>query len=120
MKWLLLALLIGGGALVAFGPPGPRPVRGDQFGRGSWALPMTFAHKDHGSVTCATCHHEFAKRIPGPSCVTCHLTDAKVAPLFEEQFHNLCRSCHVEDHAAGKAAGPTRRCLSCHLPDNKF
>lgn len=120
MKWILALLLLIGVAVVVFGPPGSKPERGSQFGRGTDVLPMTFAHRDHNSVKCATCHHEFVKRIPGPSCVTCHLTDTSVAPLFEHQFHTLCRDCHAKEHAAGNKAGPTRRCLSCHLPDHEF
>lgn len=122
MKRLLTALFVIGLALAAFGPPGPGPVarRAVLFGGDRPILPMTFVHNDHGSVPCASCHHEFVDGTVGASCINCHLTDPKVAPLLEAQFHALCRSCHVEENAAGKASGPTRSCIACHLPDDRF
>jgi len=123
MKWLLAALLLLGAGLVVWGPmPGIQPAkRSLRAGGISSVLELTYAHGDHASIPCTTCHHNFVeKNRGGGSCIDCHLTDAKVAPLFEVQFHTLCRSCHVEDRAAGKKAGPTRRCISCHVADNKF
>lgn len=81
---------------------------------------MTFVHDDHLGVSCATCHHEFVDGTTGSSCLNCHVQDPEVAPLLEQQFHTLCRSCHVEKEAAGEASGPTRRCIACHLPDDQF
>ena len=124
MKWLLLALLLAGTALVLWGPlPGIQPARRDWHAGGTTpVLQMSFAHSDHPGIQCATCHHNFAERgkMGGQACVNCHLTDATVAPLFEEQFHTLCRSCHIKEHAAGNKSGPTRRCIACHVADHKF
>lgn len=122
MKWMLAALLLLGAGLVAWGPlPGIQPAERDRRAGGSHQiLPMNFSHGDHGAVPCTTCHHNFVEENRGRSCIDCHVTDAKVAPLFEEQFHTLCRSCHVEEHAAGKDSGPTRRCIACHVADRMF
>lgn len=81
---------------------------------------MTFAHADHATEPCATCHHNFVDGITGLACISCHLTDSKVAHLFEAQFHTLCRTCHVEERAAGRDSGPTRHCITCHMRDNEF
>ncbi len=120
MKWLLAALFALGVALVVYGPPGPRPERTGHFNQATPVLPMTFSHADHGGESCVVCHHTFVDQISGPACIKCHLTDPEVSHLFETQFHTLCRSCHEEDRAAGKPAGPTRHCIACHLPDNNF
>lgn len=122
MKWVLAALLIAGVALVALGLPfgGVQPERAPRFGGDLAVLPMTFAHESHFGMACARCHHEFAERLAGPSCMACHATDPKVAPLLEAQFHELCRSCHVTEHVAGNPSGPTRRCVACHLDDQAF
>lgn len=108
--------------LVAFGVPGIGPDihRLTVPGTESAVLPMTFAHNDHFSVPCADCHHEFVDGTSGPPCLACHVTDLSVAPLFEAQFHGLCRSCHEKEEAQNKHSGPTRRCLSCHVADTAF
>lgn len=122
MKWLLLVLLLAGAVLVVAGPPPPVPTahRAVYSGEGRPILPMTFAHNDHVGVACATCHHEFVDGTTGSSCINCHLTDPKVSGIVETQFHDLCRSCHVDEQAAGEPAGPTRACAACHLPDDEF
>lgn len=122
MKWMLAALFLLGAALVVWGPaPGVQSAERDRRAAGGHPiLPMSFAHGDHGAIPCTTCHHNFVDENRGRSCIDCHLTDARVAPLFEEQFHDLCRSCHVGEHAAGRISGPTRRCISCHVADNRF
>ncbi|HRO16443.1 MAG TPA: cytochrome c3 family protein [Paracoccus sp. (in: a-proteobacteria)] len=122
MKWMLAALFLLGAGLVVWGPaPGVQSAERDRrAGDAHLILPMSFAHGDHGPIPCTACHHNFVDKNRGRSCIDCHLTDARVAPLFEEQFHSLCRSCHVEEHAAGRTSGPTRRCISCHVADNRF
>lgn len=122
MKWILLAIALLGVGLILWGPvPGVQPAhRSWKAGGPTPILPMSFAHGDHGAVPCTTCHHSFVDDNQGKGCIACHLTDAKVAPLFENQFHTLCRSCHVTEHAAGKKSGPTRRCISCHVADRQF
>ncbi|WP_424987506.1 cytochrome c3 family protein [Microbulbifer sp. S227A] len=122
MKGILAILLLIGTALVVLGPPFA-PVSANRvqlFEDGEPILPMTFAHNDHFGVACATCHHEFVDGTTGLPCIACHSTDRTVAHLFEHQFHTLCRSCHMREQAAGKASGPTRRCIDCHLPDSAF
>lgn len=122
MKLLLAALFALGIALVVFGSPFADPVAGraPRFGGSLPVLPMTFAHGDHTSVGCVTCHHEFVDRSLGQTCMACHVTDRRVTGRLEDQFHGLCRSCHVREDAAGKPAGPTRRCRDCHHPDDAF
>jgi hypothetical protein len=122
VKWLLAALFLAGVALVVTGLPmgQPLPERAARFGGSLAVLPMTFTHQSHFGKPCATCHHEFVDRTAGPPCMTCHVTDQKVAPLLEAQFHGLCQSCHIDEHAAGRPSGPTRRCIACHLDDHAF
>lgn len=122
MKRLLAALFLAGAILVITGPPWPVPTakRAVFSGSGRPILPMTFIHNDHKGVSCTICHHEFVDGTTGLSCINCHLTDPKVAHLFETQFHDLCRTCHMDEQAAGKPGGPTRHCAACHLPDNQF
>jgi len=110
------------GAVAVLGLPGADPGarRAPRFGGTAPILAMTFAHSDHPAVACTTCHHEFRDGRRSLPCMTCHVTDPTVAPLVEARFHDLCRSCHVEERAAGKVAGPTRRCVDCHLPDEAF
>lgn len=122
MKWILVALMLIGIALVVLGPPGaPKSAeRKKPFENADPLLPMTFAHSDHFDVACATCHHEFVDGTAGLPCIACHATDAKVAHMLEQQFHSLCRTCHVREQASGKPSGPTRSCLDCHLPGSGF
>ena len=122
LKLLLAAVFLAGLGLVVFGTPfAPAGIeRAPRFGGTLPVLPMRFALADHTGVGCVTCHHEFVDRRMDRGCMACHVTDAKVAPLLEDQFHGLCRSCHVSEHAAGKPAGPTRRCQDCHRPDAHF
>jgi hypothetical protein len=122
VKWFLALLLVVGVGLVVAGPPPPVPTahRAVVSGAGRPILPMTFFHDDHLGVFCATCHHEFVDGTTGSSCIDCHVTDPAVSALLEQQFHDLCRSCHVEERAAGKDAGPTRSCIACHLPDDRI
>ena len=81
---------------------------------------MTFVHGDHRGIPCASCHHEFVDGTTGSTCIDCHVTDPNVSPHLEAQFHDLCRTCHLTERGAGKEAGPTRRCIACHLPDDQF
>lgn len=122
MKWALAALFMVGVVLVVAGLPmgQPQPDRAARFGGGVRVLPMTFSHSSHFGKPCATCHHEFADRTIGPTCMTCHVTDHRVAPLLAAQFHTLCQSCHLDESAAGRPSGPTRRCIACHLDDQAF
>lgn len=122
MKRVLVGLFIVGLALVVFGPTPPVPTvrRAVVAGAGRPILPMTFVHDDHRGVPCATCHHEFVDGTVGTTCINCHVTDPKVSGVLERQFHDLCRSCHVEEQAEGKAHGPTRSCIACHTADDQF
>lgn len=83
-------------------------------------LPLSFAHADHRDVNCITCHHNFTDGTGQGLCLDCHKTDPKIRLQIEPMFHTLCRDCHVEKHAAGKDAGPVRRCVDCHAPDDAF
>ena len=80
-------------------------------------LPLTFAHLDHRSVNCVDCHHNFIDDTGQGLCFDCHKTDPNVNALMEEQFHALCRDCHVEKQRLGEDAGPTRQCIDCHTAD---
>lgn len=80
-------------------------------------LPMSFAHMDHTSVGCIDCHHNYVDDTGSLSCMNCHVTDQEVWPLFEEQFHDLCRGCHETKSAARETTGPPRHCEGCHVID---
>jgi len=82
-------------------------------------LPLTFAHVDHRSVNCITCHHNFVDSTGQGLCIDCHKTNAKVREQIEPMFHALCRDCHVAKRAAGDDAGPVRRCGDCHTADEE-
>ncbi len=80
-------------------------------------LAVTFAHADHTEQNCVVCHHNFSDDTGTGLCFDCHKTDPEVAPLIEEQFHDLCRGCHLEQQLAGDEHGPTRSCIDCHQRD---
>lgn len=80
-------------------------------------LPVTFGHIDHTTVNCVTCHHNYVDDSGQGLCFDCHKTDPEVVALIEDQFHALCRDCHVEKQREGEAGGPTRDCHACHEGD---
>ncbi len=80
-------------------------------------LPVNFAHMDHKSVSCIDCHHNFNDSTGLGLCFECHKTDPAIAALIEEQFHDLCRNCHLEKQALAEDGGPTRQCFACHEGD---
>ncbi len=66
---------------------------------------MTFAHADHPTENCIDCHHNYNDDTGGGPCMNCHTTNQDVWPLFQRQFHDLCRSCHAEKAALGEEGG---------------
>jgi len=83
-------------------------------------LPLSFAHADHRNVNCITCHHNFSDGTGQGLCIDCHKSNPEIRLQIEPMFHTLCRDCHVKTHAEGKDAGPVRRCVDCHTPDDAF
>ncbi|NKB99890.1 MAG: hypothetical protein GKR90_15520 [Pseudomonadales bacterium] len=82
-------------------------------------LAVSFAHADHVDQSCIECHHNYVDDTGAGMCFDCHKTDPEVNELIEEQFHDLCRNCHIEKQLAGEEHGPTRQCNACHIPDTK-
>ena len=82
-------------------------------------LAIRFAHKDHHSVRCTDCHHEFSDGSGPGQCFDCHLRQPELRAVLETQFHDLCRGCHLERVSAGEAAGPLRDCADCHRHDEE-
>ena len=82
-------------------------------------LAVNFAHADHVEQACVACHHNFIDDTGQGLCFDCHKTDPEVADLIETQFHDLCRGCHVDEALQGNAYGPTRRCIDCHVMDDR-
>lgn len=119
MKILFLALAVVAGLIIVFGSPIARekPAQGFYYEAPEPILPMSFAHEDHVTVNCILCHHNYNDDTGGGPCMNCHTTNRDVWPLFEQQFHDLCRSCHAEKAALGEAGGPPRRCIDCHRGD---
>ncbi len=120
MKITFIAVVIIGILIVVFGSPvaKERPVREFQYGSHEPILPMNFAHLDHVNENCVLCHHNYIDDTGGGLCMNCHVTDPQVWPLFENQFHDLCRGCHAEKAAEGIDGGPPRQCMACHLGDD--
>ena len=112
----LIAALIAW--LLIFGSPFVgKPELGHYYGSPELILPMTFAHTDHVTVSCVDCHHNYVDDTGIEPCMYCHVTDAEVAGLLEEQFHTLCRGCHEDLAGDGTAGGPPRQCIACHVVD---
>jgi len=84
-----------------------------------YLLPLNFAHADHVDQQCVECHHNFIDDTGGGLCLDCHKTDPEVSSLIEEQFHDLCRNCHIEQQVLAEAHGPTRECIACHIRDDR-
>ncbi len=120
MKLTFIGLVIVGVLVVAFGSPvaGEKPVRDYYYDAPRKILPMTFDHEHHVPVNCVDCHHNYVDDTGGGLCMNCHVTDQDVWPLFENQFHALCRDCHAEKTALGEIGGPPRECMACHLGDD--
>ena len=81
-------------------------------------LPLTFAHADHTTVNCISCHHNFVDTTGQGLCFDCHLNHPDVRSRREEQFHGLCQDCHAERQRRGEDAGPLRACSGCHTGDD--
>jgi hypothetical protein len=120
VKYWLLAILVSVGLIVFLGSPlategmqkdfyyeSPEPI-----------LPMSFAHADHTNENCILCHHNYNDDTGGGPCMNCHTNEQDVWPLFERQFHDLCRTCHAQKAALGEEGGPPRHCIECHLGDD--
>ncbi len=120
MKIVLLAILVAAGLIMIFGSPiaKERPVRGYYYESPEPILPMSFAHEDHVAENCILCHHNYNDATGGGPCMNCHTTNQDVWPLFERQFHDLCRGCHEDKAALGETGGPPRRCIECHRGDD--
>jgi hypothetical protein len=120
MKILFVVALATAGLLIIFGSPmtKEKPLRGYYYESPVPILPMTFAHADHPTENCIDCHHNYNDDTGGGPCMNCHTTNQDVWPLFQRQFHDLCRSCHAEKAALGEEGGPPRHCIECHLGDD--
>ena len=81
-------------------------------------LPVTFAHADHTTVNCITCHHNFVDQSGQGLCFDCHLKHPDVRARREEQFHALCRDCHTDRQREDEEVGPLRACSACHTTDD--
>ena len=120
MKVAFAVIVLIGVVIVVTGSPvaNDKPVRDFYYEAPKKILPMTFAHLDHVPVNCVECHHNYVDDTGGGLCMDCHVTDQQVWPLFEQQFHDLCRGCHEEKAALGEDGGPPRRCVACHIGDD--
>jgi hypothetical protein len=116
LKWVLIVIFVLYIALAFWssgtGQPDPDPHAPIDV------LPMTFAHKDHIKQNCVVCHHNYNDDTGNGLCIDCHLRDPEVSHIVEEQFHDLCMSCHAEKHLEGEKGGPLRRCVDCHVEDH--
>jgi hypothetical protein len=78
-----------------------------------------FEHSIHGEVDCVNCHHDWAEPgglISGDSCASCHLGRPGLRARLEEDFHRLCRGCHVDERSSHpQLSAPAARCSECHI-----
>lgn len=120
MKFVLLAIVVTAGLIVIYGSPiaKEKPVRDFYYESPEPILPMSFAHEDHIAENCIVCHHNYNDNTGGGPCMICHTTNQDVWPLFEKQYHDLCRTCHEEKAALGEPGGPPRHCIECHRGDD--
>jgi hypothetical protein len=103
---LALSSLIPGRAVVALREPLlPR----------AQALPLNFDHRDHTSVNCLVCHHNYADGRGFDACIHCHRsarTDLQLG--VEARFHSFCLNCHRNPDSRLPGHGPVSGCASCH------
>ncbi len=120
MKIIFGIVVAIGILIVVYGSPiaGEIPIKDYRYGSLDQILPMSFAHTDHAKENCIDCHHNYVDDTGGGLCMTCHVTDPKISPLLEKQFHGLCRGCHAEKAAQGIDGGPPRQCMACHTGDD--
>lgn len=120
MKITFGIVVLIGILVVVFGSPiaGELPVKDYRYGSNEPILPMSFQHVDHAQESCIDCHHNYVDDTGGGLCMTCHVTDPNIWPLFVKQYHDLCRGCHADKAAAGIDGGPPRECMACHLGDD--
>ena len=103
----LLALVRGGTALALREP----------FLRRSEPLVLGFPHQKHRAVNCIQCHHNFADRSGGDSCISCHRSGgAAIRVGAEARFHDFCLGCHRDPPAYLIGHGPVTGCSTCHAP----
>lgn len=109
---LIVAALLGGSGYLLF------TLHGAQV-RQRTLLPLNFAHRDHGSVNCLTCHHDAQENLPAtraPTCILCHKLTPVLAERIEGDFHRFCRGCHLQRTRQLEPSGPLRSCRQCHAP----
>ena len=119
MKTILALLILSLGLLILFGSPLDQPAKAHYYGSPETILPMNFAHIDHQATNCVDCHHNYVDDTGNGLCMGCHVSDAELFAELEDQFHTLCRDCHVEEDITGQPTGPTRQCTDCHIEDDQ-
>lgn len=119
MKFVLAVVIVVAVTTAVLLPLAPTFQEDHYYGSRESILPMSFAHGDHTTVTCITCHHDFVDETGPGLCMNCHVTHEEVSDLLEEQFHGLCMGCHVDLSAQHEKAGPVRQCLACHTLEDE-
>ena len=75
-----------------------------------------FLHKNHATVTCVTCHHNFLDHTGKENCLNCHKrvsTDETMR--IDRMFHAFCGECHRRESRIGEGkSGPIDDCAGCH------
>ena len=121
MKFLPILFVVLTLLVVTSGTPisTQRPEIGHLWGSARPLLPMTFSHLDHKGQNCIDCHHNYVDNTGSGLCMNCHVTDSNLQEVLRQQFHDLCMGCHVEKQRQGQDHGPTRRCMECHLAEDR-
>ena len=114
---LSIALLIGGGILIAKDAPDEIIIKDDVFEKHKKG-PVKLTHKKHNvdyKIACTLCHHVYKEGDPVQKCSACH--DAKKSEGKKKKlmlaFHKNCQGCHRELKKAEKKTGPVK-CKECH------
>jgi predicted CXXCH cytochrome family protein len=120
-----IAMFVGVGALIAADAPAEISIQSKAFETHKKG-PVNLSHKKHNveyKIACAECHHVFkeGKNVykegdPVQACSECHdpvKSEGNVKKLMLA-YHKNCQGCHKDLEAAGKPAGPTKKCNDCH------
>lgn len=114
---LVMGFLAGGFATIVFAQPDALKIENKYTKR--LKTPVTLNHKKHAvTIACVECHHEWKKEKgkEPEKCAKCHQEKGEGKELgLKKAYHTTCQGCHKTLTAQDKKAGPTVKCVDCHL-----
>ena len=123
-----IAMFVGVGALIAADAPDEIAIKSKAFETYKKAA-VNLSHKKHAvdyKIACSECHHVykegknvFKEGDPVQACSECHdpVTSTGNVKKLMLAYHKNCQGCHKDLEAAGKPAGPTKKCNDCHAKE---